>query len=143
MGTNHESSDDDRGGASVRLEELVASSHERYEQVIDSAPVGIAQITIQGLIVRTNPFLSEMTAFTVDELLAMHVDDLLTADSLEARAELARFVRGAQDKVACTALCSCKDGGRMRVSVQGALVTGPDQAPVHGVMVIDHHAVEA
>ena len=139
MDTSREPSDDDRGGASIPLEELVASSHERYEEIIDTASVGIAHVTLEGLVVRANPFLSEMTGFTQDELRSMRVDDLITAESGEGRRELAHFFRGAVEEVACAALCSRKDGRKLSVSIQGALVRAIDETPTYGVMIVDHH----
>lgn len=138
MDTNR-ASDDDRGSPFIPLEELVASSHERYEEIIDTASVGIAHVTLEGLVVRVNPFLCEMTGLTGGELLSMRVDDLITAESEEGRTKLARFVRGAEEEVACAALCSCKDGRKLSVSIQGALVRGIDETPTYGVMIVDHH----
>lgn len=137
MDANNEAFDDDPAGSSIPLEDLVASTDPHYAEIIDSALVGIVHVTLEGLLIRANPFLCEMTGFSTDDLLAMRVDDLITIEAQGADSILARFVRDAEGEVTFEALCSCKDGNILPVSVQGALVRGIDDAPVYGVMIID------
>ena len=69
-----------------RADDSLRMSEDRYHQYIDNAPDGIFIADETGRYLEVNPAACRITGYEKEELLSMHIPDLLAPESLEAGA---------------------------------------------------------
>ncbi len=71
-----------------RIEADARTSDARFRAVFEAAPVGVVVTTKDGTIIQTNPALSRLLGWTVDELRGSHFRDFTHPEDLEPNVEL-------------------------------------------------------
>ena len=68
---------------SERLNSFVAESEERFRSIFMSSPNGMALVGIDGLYLRVNRALMDLTGYTEAELLSLKSQEITHPDDLE------------------------------------------------------------
>lgn len=75
-----------------RIEQQLRTSQDRLAAIFGQASVGLSELSLEGRYTRVNGALCQMLGRSEDELLGMHMDDLIHADDMaENRAQVARL----------------------------------------------------
>ena len=120
-------------------------SEEKYRKMIERASDGIFAIdTETGLILEANPRAEEMTGYTKEELVGMHVKDLHPpGDAPEVEAVFNKVITTGEG--ASNNLCFLtKTGGQVAVDISASVITFGDKKIIQRICrdVTEHRAFE-
>lgn len=71
-----------------KAKEEARQSYEKFRQLFEQAPIGTAQVDLEGNIFEVNPALSDMLGYSRKELVSMQVQDVTHPDDWGTEAEL-------------------------------------------------------
>jgi PAS domain S-box-containing protein len=113
-----------------RAQDALAESEGRLRALIDTAPVGIDDLGLDGEIVRANEYFCQLTGYTADELRSLRIQDITHPDDVSADiAGLKRLGSGEVDSFSMRKRYLRKDGGVVWAELSRAVVRGPDGQP--------------
>ena len=112
----------------------LAEAEERWRLTIDSAPVGIALVSLEGKFMRVNEALCKILGHSAEEILATTFQDLTHPDDLEADLELLRqLVAGEIPRYRMQKRYLHADGHDVWATLSVALVKNARGKPLHFV----------
>lgn len=92
------------------IEEAFRESEERYREIFEHAPVGIAEGTLAGKLISTNPQLSKILGYSAEEMMQLSIQELThPADLEQTRANLEKLIAGEIDSYFMEKRCIRKD----------------------------------
>ncbi|TKD09479.1 PAS domain S-box protein [Polyangium fumosum] len=107
-------------------------NEERFQQMFDCSPIGLAIVSLEGGFVRVNRALAGMLGYTPDELLQLRFQDITHADDLEIDLELlGKTLRGEIPRYQLKKRFIHRSGAIVDVLLHVALVRDANGAPVH------------
>ena len=77
-----------------QAEEALRQSEERYRQLIENAPIGIATVAPDGQMMSSNPFFCKMLGYSKDELLTMTIEQITHPDDMPQEREMILRLKG-------------------------------------------------
>jgi len=112
--------------------EALRQSEERYRQVEQHAPIGLALVSPAGRWLRVNPALCALVGYTTKELLARTFQDVTHPDDLDADVEqVRRVLAGAIDTYQMEKRYVRKDGALVWVLLSVSLVRDAAGQPLY------------
>jgi diguanylate cyclase (GGDEF)-like protein/PAS domain S-box-containing protein len=118
--------------ARKRAEEALRHAQERFDRMFESAPVGVALITVEGRWVRVNPALLEITGYSAMELLAKNNDEITHPDDLAAeREQMRQLLAGTLSEYQADKRYIHARGHVISATVSVSLVRDRDGEPLH------------
>jgi PAS domain S-box-containing protein len=106
-------------------------SEERLRALVDNAPIGIEELTLNGELLRVNPRFCEITGYTADELRSLRIQDITHPGDLDADlANIQRLRSGEIDSYSMEKRNVRKDGDVVWVEANRAVVHDPKGNPV-------------
>ena len=119
-------------------ENALRDSEARYRATFDEAPVGIAQVGLDGRVIAVNPTLERLLGRGRDELLGTDWQDITHPDDLPRERELAeQIMSGSRPAATIEKRYLLPDGGVAWARVTGTLVRAEDGAPRYVMVVIE------
>jgi PAS domain S-box-containing protein len=120
----------------VHAEELVRQQDKRLTATYDRAGIGIAEVNSEGMLLRVNAHLCELTGYSPEELLGRSVFDDACAEDVEADREQFRCqVAGTLDRYKIEKRIRRKDGGYVWASVTSSSVRDDEGRFLYAVRV--------
>ncbi|MEP7303163.1 MAG: PAS domain S-box protein, partial [Caldimonas sp.] len=118
--------------------ESTARDHELFRAGFERSPVGMAHLSVDGLFLRVNAKLCEMTGYARHELVGMHFSGITLAEDF-GPADEARRSRLAVEGGSYTVERRYvrKNGERFWVGIATTFLRGPDGAAKYGTSVIE------
>jgi len=84
----------------VAAQDELGRSEGRYRQILESAHLGVWQVTPEMLTAYVNPSMARMLGYAVEEMLGRHLSDFLDGNELaKARASIEKQDMGAKDRL--------------------------------------------
>jgi len=115
-----------------RVERELRDAHERFRQLFDHAPIGMAVVDLGGRFVELNDAFAEICGHRVEDLLGTPFAAITHPDDLEADLELAtRLLAGDLRSYAIEKRYVRADGEHVWALLSASLVRGPEGAPRH------------
>jgi PAS domain S-box-containing protein len=103
--------------------EALRDSEERFRAIFEHAAVGVAQVALDGTILRANPYLADLTGYTVEELAQQNVRDITHPDDMaEQRRYMAQLEQGELTHYALEKRYRRKNGGVTWVNLSTSIV---------------------
>jgi PAS domain S-box-containing protein len=123
----------------ARLYTALRSSEERWRNLFENAPVGIALTGLNRDFVATNPAFQQMTGYSEAELQGLSPADIThEEDRAETKAVIAAWLAGDDSRQHVEKRYRRKDGGVVWVDVSGFWVTPvAGSAPLRAAVVVD------
>jgi PAS domain S-box-containing protein len=119
-------------------EEALRASDERWRNLFEHAPAGIALTGADGKFAAANPALQRMVGYTEAELLGLSAADITHEDDLHVtRGIIAAHVAGRPFTPRFEKRYRRKDGGVIWADVSTFLVPVPGSSPILGGVIID------
>ena len=79
----------------LRAEAALRASDERYRQIEEHTPIGLAIVALDGVLTRVNPALCDLLGYTADELLSLGGETLTHPDDIaDDRTNIRRLIDG-------------------------------------------------
>src|ERR1700758_1920623 len=117
---------------------VVRESDKRFRAIFQAAAMGIAQCTMDGRVVESNPAVQRMLGYSREELRGMHFRDFTHPDDVGADLELfQQMVAGKRDDYQIEVRYTRKDCGYGWVRLTASLVRGPDGNPEFAIFMTD------
>ena len=111
----------------VETQDELRRSEGRYRQILESAHLGVWQVTPEMLTDYVNPSMATMLGYAVEEMLGRPLSDFLESEGLtNARASIRRQSDGVGERQEQTLLC--RDGSTVEVLMSVQLGGGTDIA---------------
>ncbi len=115
-----------------RIELELRESHERFRQLFDFAPIGMALLEPDGRFVDVNPAFCALTGHTAAELCATTFAAITHPEDLDRDVELARrLLAGELERYEVEKRYRRAGGGEVWVLLSVSLVRAPDGTPRH------------
>ena len=109
-----------------RTEAALRESEQRFRNIVDHAPVGMAFADLQGRLREANPKLREMLGYGADALSAQTIGELAHDDDRAAiELDLQRLLRGELPEVQRRTRLRHRDGQTLWVRTHWSLLRGP------------------
>jgi PAS domain S-box-containing protein len=122
----------------VLKKEVLRQSEERFRLTLETAPIGMEIVHLDGNIMSVNKAFCEMTGYTADELLSMHSRDITHHDDVEpGLALVGKILRGEIDNFRQEKRYVRKDGSIMDAVLRVALVRDSRGNPIHFVSQVE------
>jgi PAS domain S-box-containing protein len=119
-------------------DEALRASEERFRHVFADSPVGIAVVDADLRVIEANRLLCATTGFTRDEIAGRRLADIAHPGDAQDDLELARrAIAGEIPPHRFQARLITKAGKVVRVTQTVTVVRGPDERPMHGLLVVD------
>ncbi|MGO8673760.1 MAG: diguanylate cyclase [Capsulimonadaceae bacterium] len=116
------------------VEEALRESEERFANVFDNAPIGMALVALDGRWIRVNTVLTEIVGYSQSELLSMHFQSITHPDDAEAGLDcVRRLIAGEIRHYHMEKRYFHKDGHVVWVNVSVSLVRDEVDAPQYFV----------
>ncbi len=114
----------------TRTQDALAESEGRLRALIDTAPVGIDDLGLDGEIIQANDYFCRLTGYTADELQGLRIQDITHPDDVSAdMASTERLRSGEADSFSMRKRYLRKDGSVVWAEISRAVVRGPDGQP--------------
>ena len=121
-----------------RADAALRDSEQRFRNIFDQAPVGIAYTDLTGRLRDANPKLREMIGYGADVLSQHSLGGLTHADDQAGiTADLARLLQGALPEVQRRSRLQRSDGQTLWVQLSLSVLRGPDGQPLRLVAVVE------
>jgi PAS domain S-box-containing protein len=115
-----------------------APDHERFRAVFEEAPVGMAMVGNDMLIVDANRVFCELTGYSRAELVGKPFSDVEHPDDVALDAELAaKTFRGEIPRYRVEKRYVTKQGSVVPVVLRGTVVRGLDGRVLYGIAVVE------
>lgn len=116
----------------MELIESLAANQEKFFQVFDYAPIGMALVSPTGKWIKVNKSLCTLLGFSQEEFLPLTFQDITHPDDLDADlADLGRMLRKEIDSYSMDKRYFHKDGQIVWASLNVTLVWGKDNMPLY------------
>lgn len=113
-------------------------SNERFEEILDAAPIGMTLVSLDGRFVRPNRALCEMVGYTADELTKLRFQDITHPDDLATDLELAeKLTRGEIPRYSLLKRYIRKDGKIIEIMLHGSAVRDGGQVSSFIAQIVD------
>lgn len=120
-----------------RAEESLRFSEARFRSMFEQAAGGMAIISPEGRFLQVNPALCNLLGYKCGDLLAKTIFDLTDpGDLTSTRAVFDEGVSGERRVVDMELRFLRKDGQAVWAHLSGAWLSGPQSAPVHGIVLM-------
>ena len=107
-------------------------NEERFQQMFDCSPIGLAIVSLEGSFVRVNRSLAEMLGYSPEQLVQLRFQDITHADDLEIDLELlGKTLRGEIPRYQLKKRFIHRNGTIVDVLLHVALVRDASGAPAH------------
>jgi PAS domain S-box-containing protein len=121
-----------------QVEEELRISEERFRLSIESAPIGMALVGLDGRFLRVNRVLCEILGYTADELVQLRFQDVTYPEDLEKDLALAaQLLAGQILRYQLAKRYVRKDGAVIQAMLYGSAVRTIDNQPLHAVAQIE------
>ncbi|MBL6987582.1 MAG: PAS domain S-box protein [Methylobacter sp.] len=132
-----------RGSILRRLVEertsALAQSEERLRSTFEAAPIGVANVSVDGRFLEVNQGFCDIIGYSRDELLAMTYKQLTQPDyHLSEVDKIKQVLAGKMPGFSLEKQYVRKDGGLVWANLSVKLIRHPDGAPDHFVAVVDN-----
>ncbi len=105
---------------------------ERFQQTLDSAPIGMCIVGLDGLFIRVNPALGDLLGYTPEELLKLRFQDITHPDDLAIDlAHVGQMLRGEITGYRLKKRYWHRSGAEIHAILHVALVRDRRGEPVH------------
>lgn len=105
---------------------------ERFWQMIDGAPIGMALVGLNGLFIRVNRALGEMLGYAPEELVKLHFQDITHPDDLQIDVDLVdQVIRGEIARYDLRKRYVRKDGSVVNAVLHVSMVRDELGEPIH------------
>jgi PAS domain S-box-containing protein len=105
----------------------LTESNRRFETIIDSAPIGMSLVTLDGRFIKPNKTLCDMLDYTAEELTQMRFQDITHPDDLPKDEELLRQLRNGEiPRYSLEKRYIKKNGEIVETILSRSLVRGPE-----------------
>lgn len=119
-------------------QERVEQSERQFRATFEHASVGIAHLAVDGRWLRVNHKLSDIVAYTPEELLRMSFQAITHPDDLDADLALVQqLLEGRIDSYSIDQRYRRKNGSTVWVRVTGSLLRHPDGSPDYFIAVVE------
>ena len=107
-----------------------------FKQVYDSAPIGIAMLSLERKMIAANPAMLHIYGYTHDEFMELAIDDLTRPDDVARMEEGMRQLQAGQlDDYHCEWQTSHRNGGHRWATIHMTLArAGQDGTPMHFIL---------
>jgi PAS domain S-box-containing protein len=121
-----------------QAEATVRASAERFRTVFESSGVGLAEIGLDGRLLRANSQICRITGYSAEALMTMHFDDLTLPDDCDADLPHKEIMRtGVIDSYSLEKRYVRRDKSVRWVNVTISCVRSPDRTIQHYVAVVE------
>jgi PAS domain S-box-containing protein len=113
-------------------EQELREAHERFEAAFRDAPIGKAIVALDGMWLKVNRALCELTGYDEDELVGMTFQDLSHPDDAQADIEqVGRLLSGEIRSYRIEKRYVRSDGSTVWIALSGSLVRDDDNRPLY------------
>ncbi len=120
------------------VERDLRASEARFQELVDSSPVGIAISVPSGLIIQTNRALAEILDSSPDELLGRYLSELCSpGDRAIVEEHCRRLVTSPEPPPRVRVTLRRADGDTVWVYLDGSVLRDAEQSPRHLLMTVE------